>query len=205
MKKRILSFVLASLLLITALLCTSSCTWGAPELEEIRDRVIYLVEGSRELNVIFFGKGLPVYDREDILSEKKGVYYDDEYTSHNRVTEDSDYITVEQMKIAAERIYSQDYLSAIYETAFEGVLSSGSSYLRFYDSGEWLYQNKNATEFALTERIYDYSTLEIITPSDSEYINLTVDSYTLDNKAIKSVKLSLVYERGNWYLDSPTY
>ncbi len=205
MKKRIAGIALAAVMLLVAVSSFASCAGSAPELSEIRDRVVYLIEGSRELNVIFFGKGLPVYQREDALSEKKGVYYNDEYTSHNRVIENSHYITVDQIKSEAERIYSQDYLSAVYETAFEGVISSGSSYLRFFDNGEWLYQNIYATDFELSDRIYDYSTLEIVRPSNAEYVNLTIDSYTITDRSVRTLTLSLVFERGQWYLDSPTY
>ncbi len=205
MKKRILSLALSVILLFLAVLSCSSCSGSAPDVEEIRDRVVYLIEGSKELNVIFFGRGLPVYERDDALSEKKGVYYDDSFTSHDRVSESSNYITVEQIKTAADKIYSEDYLSAIYETAFEGVISSGSSYLRFYDSGEWLYQSRYATDFGLSERIYDYSTMKIVKPSSSEYVNIVINSYTIEDETVRPVTLSLVYERGSWYLDSPTY
>ena len=178
----------------------------APELEDVKERFIYLIEGSKEINTLYFGSGLPVYVRETLLSNKKGVYYDDTYTTYERVMENSRYLTVDEIKERSEEIYSTEYLAAMYETAFEGVMTgSSSAYLRFYETQDWLYQNLYATDFELSERIYDYSSMQIVKPSNGEYVNITIDTYTLDDKIIKNISITFVYERGNWYLDSPTY
>ncbi len=205
MKKAIVSLILITVLIVTVL-CTSSCSGKAPELEDVKERFIYLIENSKEINTIYFGSGLPVYERETLLSNKKGVYYNDTYTSHERVMEISRYLTVNEIKERSEEIYSTEYLEAMYETAFQGVMTgSSSAYMRFYESEDWLYQNLYATDFKLSERIYDYSTMQIVKPSNSEYINITIDTYTLEEKKVKNISLSFVYERGDWYLDSPTY
>ena len=178
-----------------------------PELDsELKDRFIYLIEESKELNVIFFGAGLPVYYRDNELSDRLGVYFNDEIVGYNRVIEGTSYLTVDSIKQKAERVYSSDYLSALYETAFDGVMTGNTSaYLRFYDDGNWLYQNILATDFELAERIYDYSTMKIVKPSNKEYINVKIESYTLENEIREIVNLSFIYENGSWYLDSPTY
>ena len=205
MKKAVLSIILAIVLIITAL-CTVSCSGKAPKLEDVKERFIYLIEGSKEINTLYFGSGLPVYQRDTLLSDKKGVYYDDKYTTYERVMENSRYLTVNEIKERSEKIYSTEYLKAMYETAFEGVMTgNASAYIRFYESQGWLYQNLYATDFELSERIYDYSSMKIVKPSNGEYVNITVDTYTLDDKKIKNISLTFVYERGNWYLDSPTY
>ena len=103
-------------------------------------------------------------------------------------------------------MYSKDYLSAIYESAFDGVMTgSTSAYVRFYDSSDGFMQNTNATVFKLEERIYDYSTMQLVEPSNADYINVEINSYTLSDKKINKVYLSFIYENGNWYLDSPSY
>ena len=97
-------------------------------------------------------------------------------------------------------------MSALYETAFDGVITGNdSAYLRFYDNGEWLYQNIFANDFELCERIYDYSTMKIVKPSSDSYINVTIESYTLKNAERIEITLSFVYENGSWFLDCPTY
>ncbi|MGM9645015.1 MAG: hypothetical protein ACI3X1_08010 [Eubacteriales bacterium] len=203
MKKSIISIVLV---LIIVVLAMSSCSGSAPKIDEVRDRIVYLIEGSKEINILFFGSGLPTYKRDGLIETELGVYYDDEYTAYNKVMENSRFKSIDDMKKAAERVYSENYLDAIYETAFEGYMTgSSSAYMRFYETSDWMYQSISATDFDLSERIYDYSSMEIVKPSNGEYLNITIDTYTLRDKKVKTITLSFIYERGNWYLDSPTY
>lgn len=198
--------IIALMLAVLLALPMVSCSGKAPELEGIKERLVYLVEESKELNVLFFGNGLPVYRREDALTERKMVYFNSNLSNYERVMENSSYVSIEKMKAAAERVYSEDYISEIYESAFDGIMTGNSSaYVRFFDNGEWLYQNVNKSNFSLNERIYDYSTMKIVAPSSADYINVTVESYSLADNVRQTVYLSFIYENENWYLDSPTY
>ena len=204
MKKRV--GIVALLLALLLALPMVSCSGKAPELEGIKDRLVYLIEESKELNVLFFGNGLPVYRRDEALTERKMVYAGNDLPGYEQVMENTDFLSVEEMKAAAEAIYSEDYISDIYEGAFDGIMTgNASAYVRFYDNGEWLYQNMNKGAFTLNERIYDYSTMKIIDPSTTDYINVSLESYSLADGIRRIVYLSFVYENGNWYLDSPTY
>lgn len=207
MKKRVLAGILALVLGVCTVLSLTSCQGSsAPELDDVKERLVYLIEESKELNVIFFGKGLPVYRRDSAIAERKTVYTSDSINGYDRLNENSEYISIDALKYAAEQIYSEDYLSAVYEGAFEGILTGNTgAYLRFYDDGKNLYQNTNLHDFKVNERIYDYSTMEIIAPSSSDYINVTVETYSLGESKRKTVTLSFTFENGNWYLDSPTY
>lgn len=203
MKKSIISI---AFVLIIVVLGMSSCSGSAPEIDEVRDRIVYLIEGSKEINILFFGSGLPIYERDGLIETELGVYYEDEYTAYNKVMENSRFKSIDDMKKAAEKVYSENYLDAIYETAFEGYMTgSSSAYMRFLETSDWMYQSISATDFDLSERIYDYSSMKIVKPSNGEYLNITIDTYTLRNKKVKTITLSFIYERGNWYLDSPTY
>lgn len=205
MKRKAVAF---TAFLLVALMTVSfvSCSSEPPRIEEVKDRFIYLIEESKELNTIFFGAGLPLYVRGEDLTERKGVYMTDDLAGYERISEFSEYYSAEAIKEEAKKVYSTGYLNAIYETAFDGVLVGNTgAYLRFYDDGKWFYQNINATDFGIEERIYDYSTMEMIMPSDATHINLSIDSYSLPRKIKTTVILSFVYENGNWYLDSPTY
>ena len=207
MKKRIISGTLAVIIVLIAVFSMSSCAGSnPPELNDVKERLVYLIEESKELNVIFFGAGLPVYRRESALSDRKTVYTNDALNGYDRLNENSPYVSINAMKADAEGIYSEEYLSALYEGAFDGILTgSTGAYLRFYDDGKYLYQNSTLYDFTLNERIYDYSTMEIVEPSSADYINVSVQSYSLaDGKRI-TVSLSFTFERGDWYLDSPTY
>lgn len=194
------------ILLMSCSLLLTSCSSKAPELYEVKDRFVYLIEQSRELNVLFFGKGLPVYKRDNALAARRGIYYNDDLAAYDAVRENSKYASVADIKEAAEKIYSSKYLEQIYESAIDGVVTGeGAAYLRFYENEDWLYQSVNATDFSLSERIYDYSSMKIMDISDAQNVTVTIDSYTLSDPRVREVKLSFVYENGNWYLDSPTY
>ena len=73
------------------------------------------------------------------------------------------------------------------------------------DNGDFLCQNVDFFEFTLTERIYDYSTMEIVAPYSQDYINLKIEAYSIVDNVRKEVSLSFALENGEWYLDSPTY
>ena len=192
--------IVICLIIITLLSTTSliSCSRRAPELDDVRERFIYLIENSKKINMIYFGSGLPVYEREGVIATEKGIYYNDELPAYNRVMEISSYLTVDEMKQLSNEIYSTEYMADIYETAFDGVMTgSTSAYLRFLETSNWIYQNRYATDYNLSDRIYDYSTMEIVKPSNGEYVNITIESYTLEDRTRKTVLLTFVYERGN--------
>ena len=204
MKIRIILFaLLISILLLSLPSCSQS---EPPRLDDVKDRFVYLIEESKELNILFFGAGLPVYEREHELSERRQIYFNDDVYGYDIISEQSEYKSADQIKADAKKIFSSEYLSAIYESAFDGlVVGDSGAYIRFYDNGSNLYQNTYATDFKINERIYDYSTMKIIDPSNATYVNVSIDSYLIDDDVNTTVYLSFSYENGNWYLDSPTY
>jgi len=204
MAKRLLCIALALVFCVLTVLSLASCS-SLPDISLIKDRFIYLIEGSKELNVIFFGTGLPTFAREGAISDRLGIYYENKLMSYNTVEIHSPYKSASDIKAEAEKIFSEGYLDLIYESAFEGVVGSGNTYLKFYELEGEIYQSADATDFGLSERIYDYSTMKVVKPSNNEYINITIESYTLDDPRVRSVALSFVFERGDWYLDGPTY
>ena len=207
MKKRILASVLALVMCFCSVAALSSCqNSNAPVLDDVKERLVYLIEESKELNVIFFGVGLPVFRRESALSDRKMIYVSDNLSGYDRLSENSQHVTIDSIKYAAEQVYSEEYLAAVYESAFDGILTNNDgAYLRLYDDGNYLYQNTDLYGFTVNERIYDYSTMEIIAPSSADYINVTVESYSVGNSERITITLSFTFERGDWYLDCPTY
>ncbi len=206
MNKKIIASILTVILAITMILPLVSCAGKAPKLDGIKERLVYLVEESKELNVLFFGKGLPVYRQDSELSDRKMVYFNSNLSAYDRVMENSSFMSIDEIKTAASGIYSEEYASEIFESATDGIMiGDANAYVRFYDDGEWLHQNRNINDFKVDERIYDYSTMKIVDPSTADYINVSVESYSIADSIRRVVYLSFSYENGNWYLDSPTY
>lgn len=198
-----------SLLVLFSVLCVSlsSCGGKAPELESVYDRFVYLIEESKEINQLFFGVGEPTYKRDSNISDKKMIYQGLGQSQYEYFMENSKFLTVDMMKTAAEKVYSDEYIASVYETAFDGVsLDGGVAYVRYYEDADWIYQSTYVTPLIENERMYDYSSMEIVKPSNASYVNVQIDSYTLnDPENVSTITLSFIYENGNWYLDTPTY
>ena len=56
-----------------------------------------------------------------------------------------------------------------------------------------VYQSISAKDFGLCERIYDYSTMTIVKPSNNEYINVTVETYTLENDTKMEIRADFIF------------
>ena len=208
MRKKLICRIFLSVICIIILcsaLCLTSCS-KKPKVEDVYDRFVYLIEESRELNTIFFGAGVPVYEQGSLISERREIYFGYTKSNFDIVMENSKYDSVELIKEKAESVYSTNYLKAIYETAFDGVLYDGGSFLRFYSEGDTFYQNAEINIYELEDRIYDYSTMKIVKPSNKERVNVQIESYVASNPdARRTITIAFQNENGEWYLDGPTY
>lgn len=209
MKRRIFR---TGIKLICVCLCLASvmgmvsCGGTAPELDEVYDRFVYLIEESAEMNEVLFGAGIPVYERGSLISEKRQIYYGISQSVYNLSMEQSRYFSTDGIKAEAEKIYSTKYLRALYETAIDGVLVADGSYLRFYQEGSKFYQTSNASSFEYQRKIYDYSTMRIVKPSDDDYVTVEIGAYDVGmSHKMRTITITFVKEGGEWYLDSPTY
>lgn len=279
MPKKFTKIIAFALLILTVASTLAACGGPMPQLEDVRERIIYLIDASHEINEIFFGKGLPTYPRIDAISdipytysqenEAYYLYFEDstvgrvckynkkdenidkyalvvpknevtadmgepiyttdeayyfaiDYTEptveyvytesddkyYDVVRSDSKYLAVYEIKEAAEKVYSADYLEGIYQVAFEGI--GGGSYgikmARFYTEGGLLRQYNQIENRIEAQRVYDYSTLKIVRPSNDQFMNVTVDTHLEGEDEILEVTLRFIKgEDGEWYLDSPTY
>lgn len=260
--KKIISLVLAAVVIALAL---TSCGAGAPDIEEIKPRIMELIEASYEINEIFFGEGLDhvdydaEYDKiiadydekrreaEERLAElqaalsasagkteaeleeiRNGItkaerdianyssymftreefiaQYDTDMT-YTPVRSDK-YLSVNDIKDAAEKVYSSTYLMSIYETMFVGYIESGLTdmiYARYYDAPEGLMILKERDVWITAKRIYDYDSMKVVRPSNGSKITVEIDSHLEGETENLTVRLSFSKQDGEWYLDSPSY
>ena len=210
MKKQIVKMgvkLLCLCICVVSVMSFCSCgTRKAPELDEVKERFVYLIEESAEINELLFGAGIPVYERGGLLAQKRHIYDNIYQDVYNLSMEQSLYYDTAGIKAEAERIYSSKYLSALYETAFDGVLIANGSYLRFYEEGGQFYQAKNADSFSYQRKIYDFSTMKIVKPSDDDYVTVELEAYDVGmSHKPRTLKITFVKEGDEWYLDSPTY
>lgn len=166
----------------------------------------------------------PVYEN----AEKKIYYYSIEYTekiydfyysaedpeNYEYVSDESKYLTVDAIKADAEKVYSSDYLKSIYEALFTGAVTLDSTsglsarYIEYEHNtnGTMLMQSSEYKPLVTETRIFDFSTAKIVKPSSKKLVNIEVETYLKSNPEDRStVRVTLVLENGNWYLDSGTY
>ena len=155
----------------------------------------------------------PVYDRYYTSSDPEEYDY---------VSAESPYQSIEQIKAAAEAVYSKSYLNSLYETLFTGavvssaedddeVVLSGLSarYIEYMgtDSTEaTLMQSRTYTPLITEQRIYDFSTATVVKPGNKETVNIEIESYLPSAPEQRTVvRITMIMQDGQWYLDSGTY
>lgn len=211
--KRILCVACALILSACALFCTTSCAGRAPTTAEIYDRVVELVEGANEINTVFYGAGLPVHKTDSEYAEIMHIYYDfSQKGTYEMVTDKAIFLTSIEIKAAAEKVYSKDYLEdVIYPALFTGYAisdASGRPYFsnaRYLEDKSWIYQYTGEKVTEATRWIYDYSTMKVVKPSSGTLCFVELQCYPVGSPEQAHVrKLSLVLQDGEWYLDSFT-
>lgn len=208
--KKILIVSVAVAVLIALLIAVWFIFLRAPKLESVYDRVVELVEASHEINTLFYGAGLPVYKTDSVYAELTQLYFGFQYKGYyESVTDQAKYISTAQMMNAAEQVYSKEYLEEVlYPHAFTGYVigsEAGSefSFARFYEDEEWIYQSVADENYLKGMRIYDYSSMKISYPSNADACYVIMNSWLEDTpQVIEEVRLRLVKQDGEWFLDS---
>lgn len=203
-----------SFLLVAVLILAFSACGAAPELSEVKDIFAALIESSYEINDIFFGKGLAVYERGGDFAAKYYIYENlsENYDFYEIVQSESGYLTADSIKEAASKVYSADYLEGIYTMAFDGY-SDGESVTtaRYLEADGYFlrYTYGEKDPFDILEgkqRRYLFDTMRIVRPSSADYVNVEIESYLLGKEdETLTVTLRFTLEKGEWRLDSPTY
>ncbi len=191
---------------------------AAPQVEDIYDRVVTLIEASYEVNTVFYGPGLPVYDGDSEYVKLNHVYYGfDQEGYYEYVMPQSKFRSEAQIKAAAERVYSNSFLNdVLYKTAFDGYAiedgAGGAAYgLARYQTFSDLFcqsvsddadgNDRNTLYTAM--RIYDYSTMEVISLGRSDACKVSMVSWLEDSpETTERLEISLVLQDGQWFLDS---
>lgn len=205
MKRRLLSLAVACLLLLSAL-CGCGSRSTPPELYEIYDEAVALIEASFTVNDALLGHGLPVYRIDSEYAKIHGLYADNDFANYEHVTPESPYRTIDDIKTAMAAVYSADYCESLYANLFDGFVS-GSTFVRaqYREDAKGLYLVTDYKPLVTGQRVYDYATMKIVEPSSLDYVNLEIESYLPGETERLNVTISLVLEEDGWRLDTPTY
>lgn len=200
MKKKIFAFFI-TVITVLNIFALASCS-PPPELYEVYDRLVYLLEGSRPVNEIFFGEGLVSYN------DNGGLYDDDEYNSTLEGTdiymyytevlpsyktadgkEITQYRSVNEIKAEAEKYYSSSYLNKVYPKLFvddyygDQGLGTRAKYLEIKNEEtgkttfcEYVYHSPVLTE-ENPATVYNYETMKIVEPSSGDTLIVEIQGY----------------------------
>lgn len=203
-------------LVLTALVSLVSCGTNPPELSEVKDELVGLIEASYEVNEIFFGEGLPTYERGGEYDREYKLYNenDSEFAYYEYVTQDCGYYFTDQIKWAAEKVYTKEYLDGIYTMAFDGYADDNTGAVttaRYLDANGWLMQfafgeKDSFDQLDGKKRRFDFDSMEIVKPYSAGTLNVSVDSY-LEGTETEHLNIMLHFKKTDegWRLDSPTY
>ena len=208
--KKIIAGVLAVVVLVVSCVLLFQCN-AAPRIDDIYDRMVYLLESSQEVNSLIYGCGLPVWEDDSEYVEFMHVYFGlDPARDYEIVMPNAEYYSVKQMKEKIEKIYSKGYLDdVIYRSIFDGfaiengVGGSVVGVARYYEEGNYLWQSKDFKTFYTGMRVYDYSTMQVRSLGKTDRCVVTIDSWLEDSpEEIENVEILIALQDGQWYLDN---
>ena len=207
-KTKLIARILLALMLVSCFVCAASSCSRPPELSEIKGEIETLIAESQNINSILFGKGLDTDDR-----------LESPFENYKCVAFDTGFFSVDDIKEAAEKVYTKEYLEPIYEVTFTGKYDSVAGSIiraRYMDSEGYLLKHIPVADVAVDEkeedpnnilgdetRTYDFSTIVITKPSRADYVTFEI----MSSKNGKSEKLTLAIAltSDGWRLDYPTY
>lgn len=198
MIKRIMAVLAAVLVLFSLAACHRRKPLEISD-EEALAVLRDLVPRSYELNVIFFGEGLPAVGAE-------GEYTD---TTYLPVTDDCGYASIRQIKAAAEKVYSLSYLQGVYVPVFEGLVATSEDglldnnlsarYKEFYGR---LYVDVAHDRVDIRGRLT--VTACAVKKKTPDYVSVLTECLDENGEKVTTTFL-LTLENDVWLLDGPTY
>lgn len=183
-------------------------------------QVLTTEDTSRELRYFDEEKGWYYYDTDYTPPEVKRYYTISDPDDYDYVSDSSSYHSIEQIKAAAEQVYSMDYLESIYETLFTGADNSDENvnldvlsarYIEYLptesaSSAAYLMQSNKYPPLVTEKRIFDFSTAKVVRPGSKNLVNIEVETYLESSPENRlTVRVTMVKQDGVWYLDSGTY
>ena len=170
-------------------------------------------------------EGVCYYALTDYEEPNFEYEYDDKDNEfYDVVRLDAKYLSIDSIKELSEKVYSKEYLKAIYSSLFDGIRTdfsdeSSSVLLARYieeagNDGMVYLRKSNVTKSLFTvQRTYDYGSMKIRKPYSKDRVNVSITAqgeyYSAETKKVENgehtVNLSFVIENGVWRLDSPTY
>lgn len=208
--------VFSSLLLICVVSTMFSCASRMTD-DEARSILGQLVPLSQELNDVFWGEGLSVDLSEELVDSVTADQY-------RPVTADAKYQSIQEIKDAAEKVFSSEYLESVYAVAF-GEYDADEMTKNDIQKGDGIYYDANDLILNtiyprykqerdgilcrnISQKPYELNT-EVFTDTavvKKRANNLIVCEVKCICSGVEStMNIALRCQDGVWLLDGPTY
>jgi len=183
---------------------------------EIKAALEELLPKSYELNVIYFGEGLPISDDREVIEEFYNSFESDiEQINYHPVSADSPYQTEADLRAATLAVFTEDYSEYLFQRAFAGIsgqlqniegetVTHNAMYAMYIEMNGVLTVRLNlgdeaiplGREYAVDEMTVKSQKNGTVVVEMPTYYNGGLDLY---------VEVRLVKTENGWRLDSPTY
>lgn len=172
-------------LILVVIMVTALTACGGADDAEIMSALDELAPKAYELYTVVYGDALP-----------HGVIEDDGYA---RVLEGAKYQSVAEIKAALFEVFTPEYCTVIWNTAFGGVdVEEGTVDAKFGEDETGFYVNPSATESFAEPRQFDTSTAKI-TRKTRFIAEILIEHEDGD------ITVTLYNFRGEWLIDSPLF
>ena len=198
--KKIISLILIAVLLFTICSCGKEKNREYDE-EEVKAAAQDLIQKSKKLNEIFWGKGIP-YVEDD--SYKKGQYYpaDPEYLSKIGME------SVIEILSETEKVFSKSYTDSISRSVFSAKTGDYgmSGYTRYYQGIEVIMVYTRYSPLLTDEVTYLVDQITVIgSKGEKVIVKVPVKVTRGDVSQTREIEVDLIEEENGWRIDSPTY
>ncbi len=176
---------------------------------EVEAAAAELLEDSKLLNYIYWGKGIPYVDDKSLSS---GSYYpaDQNYLDSIGIK------TIEDLKNLTEKTYSKGMCEWIYSSVLSSVHSDTSvaglsRYEQVFggqnnDEPEYIRVYTEANYWLVDEVEYNSSVEALRSEGDVVYVLVLATVTSPEGKVMNTnLEIGLIEEEDGWRLDSPTY
>lgn len=176
---------------------------------EVEAAARVLLEESKLLNYIYWGKGIPYVSDESLSS---GSYYaaDETYLAEIGIS------TIQDLRDKTSKVFSDEMCEWIYSTVLSSVYGDASvaglsRYEQVWggknnDEPEYIRVYSEADYWLVDEVEYHPSVEALRSKGEKVYVNVLVTVTSPEGKVMnQNLEIALVEEDDGWRLDSPTY
>lgn len=189
-----------------------------PELKNGASRFVQKSTEQREGYVYqkeeYYYYPLENYENPDLVYAE--VYSGEEDENYDYVRFDCSFKSTDDLQLAIKSVYSEAYISYIYEILFTGTVDLRGDviqalYIDYYDEdsgmGFLMRSNKSWEWRAIPTVVYDFSTMEMVeSESSANSVCVRIRGHEQGKESEpRDYLIWFARENGIWYLDSPTY